>query len=273
MRTLGSFRKPDLASSGPFSTWLLPAVSTIEPTSPASPSLPGEKSARSRADDGVFRQSLAIAIILLALGCSGSFAAEKKEPKWVLAKDKQGVKVYTRKVKGIDLKEFRGVMTIKTSLTSLVALVSDAEAAPHWLANCSKSEVLKQVNPRESYVYSLSKAPWPVMDRDSIIHTLISQDPTTLVVTIKQTGKPDYIKAKKKIARVKRIQGVWQFTPKKNGEVEIVYQALSDPGGAIPAWLINASLVSQPYDTLLKIPGVIKKAKYQKAKLEFIKEK
>ena len=48
---LGSVGKPDLASSGPFSTWLHPAVSTIEPTSPASPSLPGGKIARSRADD------------------------------------------------------------------------------------------------------------------------------------------------------------------------------------------------------------------------------
>ncbi len=35
-----------------------PAVSTIKPTSPASPSLPVGKIARSRADDGVFRQSL-----------------------------------------------------------------------------------------------------------------------------------------------------------------------------------------------------------------------
>ncbi len=47
----------DLASSGPFSAWLHPAASTIEPTSPASPSLPGEKIARSRADDGILRQS------------------------------------------------------------------------------------------------------------------------------------------------------------------------------------------------------------------------
>ena len=47
----------DLASTGPFSAWLHPAASTIEPTSPASPSLPGEKIARSRADDGILRQA------------------------------------------------------------------------------------------------------------------------------------------------------------------------------------------------------------------------
>ncbi|MCH8217545.1 MAG: hypothetical protein IH892_12345, partial [Planctomycetes bacterium] len=55
---LGCVGKPDLASSGPSSAWPHPAPSTIEQTSPASPSLPGEKIARSRANDGVFRQSL-----------------------------------------------------------------------------------------------------------------------------------------------------------------------------------------------------------------------
>jgi outer membrane protein len=55
---LGSVGKPDLASSGPLSVWLHPAASTIKPTSPASPSLPGEKMAHSWADDGVSPQSL-----------------------------------------------------------------------------------------------------------------------------------------------------------------------------------------------------------------------
>ena len=55
---LGSAGKVALASSGPFSTWLHPAPSTIKPISPASPSLPGEKIARSRADGGLSRQSL-----------------------------------------------------------------------------------------------------------------------------------------------------------------------------------------------------------------------
>ena len=56
-RTLEPVGEFDLASTGAFSAWLHPAASTIEPTSPASPSLPGEKIARSRADDGILRQA------------------------------------------------------------------------------------------------------------------------------------------------------------------------------------------------------------------------
>ena len=60
VQALGCVGKLDLASSGPFSARPHPAASTIEQTSPASPSLPDEKTARSRADDGVFRQSLVL---------------------------------------------------------------------------------------------------------------------------------------------------------------------------------------------------------------------
>ncbi len=215
---------------------------------------------------------LMIHSLVLAVCCSGLFAAGENEAEWILAKDKKNIKVYTRKVEGTNFKEFKGVVTIKASLTSLVALLSDAAAAPDWVANCSETTVLEQISAKESYTYSLSKAPWPVADRDSIVHNVISQDKDTLVVTIKQTGKPDHIKEKKNITRVKKIEGLWQFTPKKDGNIEIVYQNLSDPGGAIPVWLVNSSLVSQPYETLLKLQKVVKREKYQKATLEFVIE-
>ena len=141
-----------------------------------------------------------------------------------------------------------------------------------WMQNCSKSELLKPVSPQEAYTYSLSQAPWPVKHRDSIIHHVISQTPETLAVTIKQVGKPDYIEEKEDIVRVKRIEGFWQFTLQKDGTVEVVYQALSDPGGAIPVWLVNSMLVTQPYQTLLKMKQVVQRDKYQQAKLAFIME-
>ena len=101
---------------------------------------------------------------------------------------------------------------------------------------------------------------------------MISQDKDTRVVTIKQTAKPDYIPEKKNIVRVQRIEGFWQFTPQEDGSVEIVYQVLSDPGGEIPVWLVNASLVSQPYQTLLKMQEVVKREKYQNVTMESVLE-
>lgn len=217
-------------------------------------------------------KTLTLTVLILVACCADLFATEKKEAQWILAKDQQGVKVYTRKIAGADFKEFKGVVTIKTSLTSLVALVLDAEASPDWIKNCSESKVLKQINSQETYSYSLSKAPWPVKSRDSIIHNRVSQARGSLVVTLTQVGKPDYIETKKNIIRVQRIKSTWTFTPQKDGNVEVVYQSLSDPGGAIPVWLVNSMLVAQPYETLLKMKQIVQKDKYQNAELDFIRE-
>jgi hypothetical protein len=54
----------------------------------------------------------AITALLLAACSPGSFAVEEQESEWMLAKDQQGVKVYTRKVEGSDFKEFKGIITI-----------------------------------------------------------------------------------------------------------------------------------------------------------------
>jgi hypothetical protein len=206
------------------------------------------------------------------MSCSGALADESKEAQWALAKDKQGIKVYTRKVEDIDFKEFKGVVTVETSLAGLVALLCDTEALPDWMANCTRVDLLEQISERETYTYTLSKAPWPVSNRDSILHNVISQDEDTGVVTITQTGKPDHIEPKKNVVRVQQIKSIWQFTPKPGAQVEVVYQALSDPSGALPAWLVNSAVVSQPYDTLLKLQKVIRQEKYQKATLAFIQE-
>lgn len=217
-------------------------------------------------------RTFALCVLLLAVCCSESFAAEKEEAKWDLAKDKKGVKVYLRKVEGSDFKEFKGVLTLKASLASLVGLVRDVETSPDWVENCHRSELLERINANETYTYSLSKAPWPVKNRDTIVHNVISRDQGTGAVTIRQTAKPDYIPEKKNIIRVQRLEGFWQFTPQDEGSVEVVYQALSDPGGDIPVWLVNSSLVSQPYKTLLKMQEMVKREEYQNLTLESVVE-
>ena len=76
----GCVGKLDLASSGPFPAWPHPAASTIGQTSPASPSLPDEKIARSRADDGVFRQSLGQAGMMYDLAVHPSAVGRASAP-------------------------------------------------------------------------------------------------------------------------------------------------------------------------------------------------
>jgi hypothetical protein len=51
--------------------------------------------------------------------------------------------------------------------------------------------------------------------------------------------------------------GYWQLTELENGDIRVVLEQLSDPGGGIPAWLINMFIVQSPYKTLYNLREIV----------------
>ena len=191
---------------------------------------------------------------------------------WELAKDKEGIKVYTREIKGSAFKEYRAVMKIEASLSSLVALVDDIAECHAWIHTCKEGKLLKRVSPKESYTYTINHAPWPVSDRDAVVHNTISQEPQSRVVIISIRGAPEYVPEKPGLVRVKKIKGSWRFSPGKDGLAEVLYQVHSEPGGNIPSWLVNSIVISQPFNTMKNMKKVDRQSKYLKAKFDYILE-
>jgi len=191
---------------------------------------------------------------------------------WELAKKGKGITVHTREVDGSDFKEYRAVMNIKTSLSSLIALVADISAYPSWIHTCQEGKLLKRISLKEIYAYTINTAPWPVSDRDAIVHNTIIQNNEDRSVIIRIIGVPDYIPPTKGMVRVKMIDGYWRFTPLENSMVQVIYQVHNDPGGDLPPWLVNSVVVSQPYNTLVNMQKIVLRPKYGDAKYEFIKE-
>lgn len=206
--------------------------------------------------------------LALIICCSISLTALAE--KWKMERDRDGIKVYTRRVEGIAFKQYKGEITIDAPLSTLVTIFNDLEAGPDWVDQCSKMELVEQISPSENITYVYTPAPWPVKDRDAVVQTKISQDPQTLVVTIKQTAVPDKKEPNKKAVRVKRVDGTWTLTPTKDGKTALVYQVLSDPGGGLPAWLVNAVAISQPFNTLDGMRKMAGKDEYRNVKVDYI---
>jgi hypothetical protein len=208
----------------------------------------------------------------LAVGLLFTSGYADSPSEFTLEKDKNGVKVYTRKIEGSSLKEFKGVTAIKTSLTSLVALMDDTDALPRWLHNCGAARLVQMINERERITYTTVKAPWPVADRDTVTYSKIVQDAKSKIITIYLKGMPDRYPVQSGKVRVPSLKGFWQFIPNKNGYVTVIYQLHSEPGGAIPDALANSTVTDIPYYTLLNMHKIVKEEKYQSAKLPQVKE-
>ena len=193
---------------------------------------------------------------------------------WELVEEKSGVKVFTKVVEGSSLKAFKGVTTVNSSLSSLVALLADTTACEDWMHNCGGMKLVEQVSPTERYSYTINDAPFPVTDRDVVVHSVTSQDPQNLTVTISMDGgkmiermplDDDYV-------RMNSLKGYWQYKPMGSGAVEVTYEAHADPGGNLPSWLANSVVVKTPLNTLKNMPKMLKKDKYQTAQINYITE-
>lgn len=176
---------------------------------------------------------------------------------WTLEKNKEGIQVFTRKVEGYAIKEYKAIITLKTTIADLVQLLKNHTDLKTWFVKCPISKRLKKVSEEEYYVYFLNDAPWPVSDRDNVTNMKFELlDNGTQLVHLK--GIPDHIPEKSGIVRLPRMQAKWTFVPQANGMVKITQQVLADLGGKVPGWLVNFAIVEAPYETLCNLRKKLK---------------
>jgi hypothetical protein len=202
---------------------------------------------------------------------SGSFSQEAEDD-WHLRKKEQGISVYSRKTAKSNFKELKSVVYLKTSLSSAVALINDWESYPQWVYKCGKSTTLKVLEETKVIHYQTVIVPWPAEDRDFIVNIELSQNEKTKIVTIKSTCNSDYIPPVENHVRITEMDACWTLVPFKDGTIQITYQLLVNPGGFVPAWLVNMAAVDGPFESMANFKIWVQKKKYQEASLPFIKE-
>jgi hypothetical protein len=197
---------------------------------------------------------------------------QSKGSDWTLKKNESGIAVYTRDAEGSDFKELKAVTYVKTSLSSIVSLLNDWDTYPQWVYKCGKSTTLKKISETEVMHYQTVVAPWPVDSRDFVVNVKLTQDPVSKIVSIVSTCKPDYIPKVPDYVRITEFKASWTLIPLKDGTIQVTYQLLVNPGGYVPAWLVNLAVIDGPFDTTLHFKDWVMKKKYQEAVVPFIKD-
>jgi hypothetical protein len=70
---------------------------------------------------------------------------------------------------------------------------------------------------------------------------------------IEIVNKPDEIEQEEKYVRMPVAKGKWTITSISDKEISILFQYFADPGGKIPAWLVNSFVVKNPHMMLQSI--------------------
>lgn len=191
---------------------------------------------------------------------------------WALKLDKDGIKVYTKDLENSPFKAVKTVCTINASLTRLTAVLLDINSSKDWVYATKVCTLLKQPFPSELFYYSEVTIPWPVNNRDFIVRLKVTQDAKTKAVTVDGENQPTYLPEKKNIVRIQHCYSKWIITPQSKEQVKIEYILQVDPGGMVPAWLINMFATRGPYESFRNLRLQVKKPAYNQVSLPFIKD-
>jgi len=196
--------------------------------------------------------------------------AAQKNDGWELKNNKDGVKVYFKKT--ADVHEIKLITSLHTSLSGIVQLLSEVEHYPLWGYKILESKLLKKVSDTEVYYYTKLDFPWPLNDRDIIMHTHLTQDPVTKKIITTSVAVPDYLPENKDVVRIQQANTRWTLLPGTGGWPYIEYYIYTNPGGNLPDWLINMAIDVGPRETIKAMRTLLQQEKYKKTKLAHIKE-
>lgn len=189
---------------------------------------------------------------------------------WHLKSDKDAVKVYYRKTS--DIHEIKLVTSMKTSLSGIIQMFSEIENYPVWGYKVVESHLVRRISNMEQYYYTRLDFPWPLSDRDIVMHTVLSQDPATRTVTATSYAAPDEKPEVKDVVRIRNAHTKWTLVPGPGGWLYIEYYIYSNPGGNLPDWLINMAIDAGPRETVKNIRKLLQQPRYQTVKLAHIRD-
>jgi hypothetical protein len=184
-------------------------------------------------------------LVLLSIGFfpTGLYAAEYP---WQLSLKEDGITVYTRKVEGSPILQFKADMILDVPLDKVVSFFENEKIIPQWFHQCTRAELLEASGPDQKVLYFVVHLPWPVTERDSVFRRVRSVDKTTGIVIYHATALPDRLPLAKGKVRVQALNSIWRFTPLEGGRTEIYFDQHSDPGGFIPPFIVNKLVVDMP---------------------------
>ena len=189
------------------------------------------------------------------------------EEPWKLAKDAEGIKVFTRSVPGSAADEFKGIAEIDAPVEVIVEVFKDIPSFTQWYGFCKEIKLLKHDSENHRVMYFVLKTMGPVKDRDLVMEAFDKFDKQAGKYTIAINAlKEELVPIQDKYVRMTDLNATYSMNRIDQDQTHVVYLVKADPAGYIPAFISNIIQKDQPFLTLKGLREMVKKdVYYQKA--------
>ena len=194
-----------------------------------------------------------------------AYSIEATAQGWLVLRRESGIVVSQREERGRELPSFKGTGLVNASMYKILAILRDGNRRKEWMSKSGRTMVLQRKSVFEAISYQQTLAPFPVSDREVIMHTQVylRDEPHEMIATF------NGIKWSKSIPGVDRddfvwmpyLKGYWRLVSKGKDKTEVTYMVNTDPGGLLPNFLINRITRDLPYWTLIGLRQQAKRSK------------
>lgn len=182
---------------------------------------------------------------------------------WETQLDKDGILVQSRLTAGAKYQEFRAEAEIDATVAQAIALLKDIPACRQWLFRCKESRLITEISTTERIFYQVTSLPFPAKSRDAIFHAAMSFEGVSSV-RVTMSSMPDEIPQTRHV-RVREAFGSYMLETIGEHKLRVTWQQYVDPGGSLPAWLVNSMLTDLPFKSLRAFRDLVKQSPYRDA--------
>jgi len=190
---------------------------------------------------------MSITILIQILIFVQSFQQSEQVYDWKFMTNKNDIKAYTRKVEHSKYLEYKIEAYMSSTVHEAIELLSDITYYKKIFPYISKAELVHDNYPNSYDVLVIIDAPFPARDRIGVYTnqlSIVEEDRAEILISHSNKLIPD-----SKYVPVEKCYGSWNLKKINEEKIFVSHTFFADPGGSIPAWIINAFALKQPIKT------------------------
>lgn len=193
-------------------------------------------------------------LAVFALCCGAARADDAPAEDWKKLTTKGELSVFRDASQKVTRYKVEG--KVPANLFDLLAVVADIEARTKWVDSLTEARILEGDVEDTVTIYELYDLPWPAMDRDSVVQSVITQDLQHLEVNVAYAEVAhEAAPVKKEAVRMPTVRGAmhFQYVDRHTSFVQVIIGV--DMGGAIPKFIVDGFARQAPVKT---VEGLLK---------------
>ena len=200
-------------------------------------------------------------VFLLAVNVSAYNPLVAEEEKWHLAYKTDGIDVYRRVAAGSKFIEFKAIGDLRGTMSEYVSVILDTDEHSDWAPRCLEARNIEKINDQEIIIYTVYAGVWPTADRDYAAKISITSKPdiSTVRIDVERVEPPDTLPVATERVHILHLKSRWIFKEIDQDFTHVELCAHVDPGGWVPAWLVNLGYRKVPYQFLKNLESQVAK--------------